>query len=149
MEFLDKAIEIAIQNVKEKKGGPFGCVIVKEGEIIGMGVNRVVSNNDPTAHAEITAIRNTCKTLNTFDLSGCVLYSSCEPCPMCYSAIRWARIHEIHFERTRHEAADLGFSDKEIYDEIITQNQNMNQLTSNSIHCPFRLWKSTQEKDMY
>ena len=117
IDFMKRAILLSIDNIKNN-GGPFGCVIVKENEIIAEGVNRVTFNNDPTAHAEIVAIRNACQKLNTFNLEGCELYSSCEPCPMCLSAIYWSHIDKIYYGNTRKDAAKIGFDDNFIYDEL-------------------------------
>ena len=109
--FMLRAIELSINSVK-KDGGPFGCVITKNGTIISEGYNRVTSSNDPTAHAEIVAIREACKKLNTFNLSGCDLYSSCEPCPMCLSAIYWSHIDNIFYANNRNDAKKINFDDK-------------------------------------
>ena len=105
-----------------------GAVIVKDGEIVGRGYNKVTSTNDPTAHAEVVAIRDACHFLNSFQLEGCTIYSSCEPCPMCYSAIRWAKIKKIYYCNTRKEAKSIGFDDDLIYSEIIEHKQNMIKL---------------------
>ena len=115
--FMLKAIELSIKNINNN-GGPFGCVIVKNNKIISEGVNGVTQNNDPTAHAEIVAIRNACTELNTFDLSGCEMYTSCEPCPMCLSAIYWSHIDIIYYGNTRLDAAKIGFDDNFIYNEL-------------------------------
>lgn len=112
------AFEYAERNVLESLGGPFGAVVVKNGEIIAASGNKVTSTNDPTAHAEVSAIRLACEKLNTFDLKGCVVYTSCEPCPMCLSAIYWARLDKVYYANTKVDAADIGFDDKFIYDEL-------------------------------
>ena len=112
------AIELSVQNVTESIGGPFGAVIVKDGKLIAKSANKVTSTNDPTAHAEVSAIRLACQELNTFDLSGCVVYTSCEPCPMCLAAIYWARIGKIFYGNTRKDAADIQFDDDFLYQEI-------------------------------
>lgn len=112
------AIALSEQNVLESLGGPFGAVVVKDNEIIAQSANKVTSTNDPTAHAEIAAIRMACTALNTFDLTGCVIYTSCEPCPMCLSAIYWARIDQIYYANTKNDAAEIGFDDKLIYEEL-------------------------------
>lgn len=117
-EFMRKAIALSVQNVTESIGGPFGAVIVKDGILIAGSANKVTSTNDPTAHAEVSAIRLACKELNTFDLSGCIIYTSCEPCPMCFGAIYWARIETIYYANTKVDAENIGFSDKFIYDEL-------------------------------
>ncbi len=115
--FMQLAIDASIQNVRNG-GGPFGAVIVKDGEVIATGVNRVTANNDPTAHAEVSAIRNACQKLGTFKLDGCIIYTSCEPCPMCLSAIYWSGIQRIYYGNTAVDAKDINFSDQFIYDEI-------------------------------
>ncbi len=117
-KYMKVAKELAEQNLKTKVGGPFGACIVKDGKIIGKGSNHVLSNNDPTAHAEIVAIRKACKKLNTYDLSGCELYTSCYPCPMCLSAIIWSNINTVYYGNTRDDAAEIGFRDDLIYDYI-------------------------------
>ena len=116
-KFMLKAIDLSIKNA-ETIGGPFGCVIVKDNKIISEGSNKVTSTNDPTAHGEIVAIRNACLKLNTFNLSGCELYSSCEPCPMCLSAIYWSRIEKIFYANSRNDAKNIDFDDSFIYSEI-------------------------------
>ncbi len=117
-QFMLRAIELAENGLKTDAGGPFGAVVVKNGEIIGEGWNCVTSTNDPTAHAEISAIRKACKELDSFQLEGCVLFTSCEPCPMCLGAIYWARLEKIFFGCTREDAAAVGFDDEFIYEEI-------------------------------
>jgi len=118
LEFLIEAIRLSRENITDGLGGPFGAVIVKDGKIIGEGKNEVLESNDPTAHAEIQAIRNASKHLNNFDLQGCEIYSSCEPCPMCLAAIYWARIDIIYYANTKKDAADIGFDDDFIYKEL-------------------------------
>ena len=115
--FMFRAIELSIESV-DNNGGPFGCVIVKNNKIISEGVNGVTQNNDPTAHAEIVAIRNACTKLNTFDLSGCEMYTSCEPCPMCLSAIYWSHIDKVYYANTRDDAHNIDFLDPIIYSEL-------------------------------
>lgn len=117
-DFMREAIQLSILNVLNRKGGPFACVVVKDGKIIARGTNLVTSSNDPTAHAEIVAIRNACKELNSFQLDGCDIYTTCEPCPMCLSAIYWARPRHIFYANSKHDAAKINFDDKFIYDEI-------------------------------
>ena len=116
--FMQEAIRLSIDNVKEGKGGPFGAIVVKDGKIIAHGVNLVTSTNDPTAHAEIVAIRNACQTLNTFQLTGCEIYASCEPCPMCLAAIYWARPDKLFYANSKEDAAAINFDDQFIYEEI-------------------------------
>jgi guanine deaminase len=117
-KFMLEAIRLSSEGMNLDKGGPFGCVIVRHDEIVGRGNNQVTSTNDPTAHAEVTAIRNACKQLNTFQLEDCELYTSCEPCPMCLGAIYWSKIKKIYYACTRTDAASIGFSDDFIYNEI-------------------------------
>src|SRR5688572_20746346 len=116
--FMRRAIELAQEGVESNAGGPFGCVVVKNGEIVGEGVNQVTSTNDPTAHAEVVAIRIACSNLDSFQLNGTVIYTSCEPCPMCLGAIYWARPERIFIACDRKDAADAGFDDAFIYDEL-------------------------------
>ena len=116
-EFMQMAIELSIENI-DNGGGPFGAVIVRNGKLISKGANRVVPNNDPTAHAEVVAIRRACAELNTFDLSGCTVYTSCEPCPMCLSALYWAGIKRICYANTKRDAAAIDFDDSFIYDQL-------------------------------
>ena len=117
-KFMQEAILLSRQGMENNEGGPFGCIIVKGDEIIGRGNNKVSSTNDPTAHAEVTAIRDACKNIGSFQLEDCEVYTSCEPCPMCLGAIYWARPKVIYFANTRTDAADIGFDDSMIYDEI-------------------------------
>ena len=117
-EFMRRAIALAQAGIDRNAGGPFGAIVVRDGEIIGEGSNQVTSTNDPTAHAEVVAIRNACQNLNSFQLDDCVIYTSCEPCPMCLGAIYWARPKQMFFACTREDAAEIGFDDHFIYDEI-------------------------------
>ncbi|WP_420635045.1 nucleoside deaminase [Candidatus Palauibacter sp.] len=116
-EFMTLAIDLSERSV-EAGGGPFGAVIAKDNQVIAEGTNRVTPDNDPTAHAEVLAIRNACTLLNTFDLDGCEIYASCEPCPMCLGAIYWSRIRRVYYANTREDAARIRFSDEDIYDEF-------------------------------
>ena len=116
--FMKEAIALSNLGVINNEGGPFGCIVVKDDEIVGRGHNKVTSTNDPTAHAEVVAIRDACKNLKTFQLDGCEVYTSCEPCPMCLGAIYWARPSIIYYANTREDAAEIGFDDSLIYDEI-------------------------------
>ena len=116
--FMQEAIDRAVENVRSGRGGPFAAVVVKEGRIIATGANCVTSANDPTAHAEVTAIREACRALGTFQLTGCEIYTSCEPCPMCLGAIYWARPERVYFGATAGDAAAAGFDDSFIYDEL-------------------------------
>jgi guanine deaminase len=116
--FMQQAIALATENVLSGRGGPFGAVIVRDGEVLAAGVNLVTASNDPTAHAEVVVIRNACKRLHTFNLQGCEIYTSCEPCPMCLAAIYWARLGAIYYGSTAEEAAAAGFDDAFLYDEV-------------------------------
>lgn len=116
-EFMQEAVRLSIENI-DRGGGPFGAVIVRDGKIISRGANSVTLDNDPTAHAEVNAIRNACRALDTFQLGGCIVFSSCEPCPMCLSALYWAGVRKIFYGNTKEDAAAIDFSDKFIYDEI-------------------------------
>lgn len=121
---MRRAIELSHEKMKSGYGGPFGAVIIKDGKIISEGWNQVTSSNDPTAHAEVVAIRNACKTLNTFNLSGCMLITSCEPCPMCLAASYWSRVDKIYYANTRFDAADIGFDDSFFYDELAKESEH-------------------------
>ena len=151
-KFMMRAIELSIESVNND-GGPFGCVIVKNNEIIAEGSNKVVSENDPTAHGEIDAIRNACKSLNTFNLEGTQLYTSCEPCPMCLSAIYWSHIDKIYFGNTRKDAAKIGFDDDFIYEEfsksIASRKIPLIQNLQNEAKKAFDLWEKKPDKIIY
>ncbi len=116
--FLREAIRLSIEKMEAGEGGPFGAVVVKNGAVVGRGWNRVTSANDPTAHAEVMAIREACAALATFSLRGCEIYASCEPCPMCLAAIHWARLDACHYAATRHDAAEAGFDDALLYEQL-------------------------------
>lgn len=127
--FMEKAIMNAEKGIDSKEGGPFGAVIIdKDGNIISNGNNKVIKEKDPTAHAEITAIREACKKLETYDLSNCILYTSCEPCPMCLSAIIWANIKEVYYGCTKEDAGEIGFRDDIIYDYLKGKNKKLIKL---------------------
>lgn len=149
---MRKVIGLSIENVKNG-GGPFGAVIVKDGEIIATGTNRVTANNDPTAHAEVSAIREACRKLGTFDLSGCEIYTSCEPCPMCLGAIYWARLDKIYYGNNKADAAAIGFDDSFIYDELALprdrRTKAMEELLPEEAIEAFRLWQATDDKTEY
>ena len=153
LQFMARAIELARMSVETNSGGPFGCVIVKGGEIIGEGNNRVTSTSDPTAHAEIIAIRDACARLGSFQLDGCAIYTSCEPCPMCLGAIYWARPAAIFYAGTREDAAAAGFDDQYIYDEIALENDlrrmRMQSLLRDEARNVFRLWIDKEDKTRY
>lgn len=151
-KFMKEAIKLSIDNIK-KGGGPFGAVIEKDGKIISTGTNHVTRQNDPTAHAEILAIREAAKKLKTFDLSGCTIYSSCEPCPMCLGAIYWAHIDKIYFGNTKYDARKIGFDDSFIYEEIEKPIQkrkiNTSQLLPEEALKAFNEWKDKEDKIQY
>lgn len=152
-EFMRRAIELARDGVDKNRGGPFGCVVVKEGKIVGEGCNRVTSTNDPTAHAEIVAIREACRNLGSFQLEGCTVYTSCEPCPMCLGAIYWARPVGIFFAATREDAAAAGFDDKLFYSEIEKPNEDrelrMESLLRAESQKIFQHWIAKPDKTEY
>lgn len=127
-KYMKFAKELSDENLKTNAGGPFGACIVKDGKILGKGSNNVLSNNDPTAHAEIVAIREACQNLNSYDLSGCELYSTCYPCPMCLSATIWANIKKVYYGNTKEDAAKIGFRDDMIYDFIKNSSNDSNLL---------------------
>ncbi len=151
-EFMKRAIELSIESVNNG-GGPFGSVIVKDNNIVGEGSNRVTSKNDPTAHGEIVAIRSACKKLNNFSLNGCELYSTCEPCPMCLSAIYWARINKIYYANTREDAGKIDFDDSLIYSEfqkkINERKIPMIQMMREEALKAFELWNKKIDKIKY
>ena len=148
-----RAIELSRQGMESNNGGPFGCVIVKDGKIVGEGNNEVTSSNDPTAHAEVVAIRNACKNLNAFQLDGCEVYSSCEPCPMCLGAIYWARPDKIYYANTREDAAAIGFDDSMIYEEMSAKMQDRKipviPLARKEAAKVFEEWKAKPDKTQY
>ncbi|WP_342329252.1 nucleoside deaminase [Pedobacter sp. FW305-3-2-15-E-R2A2] len=152
-KFMKIAIALSEKNVTGGLGGPFGAVVVKDGKIIAKSGNKVTTTNDPTAHAEVSAIRLACKKLKTFDLSGCVVYTSCEPCPMCLSAIYWARIETIYYANTKVDAANIGFDDKFIYDEIekpmAKRTLPIHQMMRTEAQQAFQLWDQSSMKIDY
>lgn len=151
-ELMRKAIELSLRNVAEG-GGPFGAVIARNGEIVATGVNRVTSNCDPTAHAEVSAIRAAAKVLGTFDLSGCEIYTSCEPCPMCLGAIYWAHLDRMYYGNNQHDAAKIGFDDAFIYRElelpIADQRLKAEELLPEEAIQAFRAWEEKADKVEY
>ncbi len=151
--FMRKALELASANASSSGGGPFGAVIVKDGKIISSCGNTVTPDNDPTAHAEVNAIRSACKALGTFKLSGCVLYTSCEPCPMCLSAAYWAGVDKIYFAADRHDAAKAGFSDAFIYDQFAVSPARRSlpaqRILEKEAMQPFDLWATNTNKVEY
>jgi len=151
--FMQEAVNEAIKGMQANEGGPFGCVIVKNNEIIGRGHNKVTSTNDPTAHAEVTAIRNACKNLNSFQLEDCIIYTSCEPCPMCLGAIYWARPAKVYYGSNQEDAANIGFDDQFIYDEIPLPYDKRSipfeQCARDTALKPFQLWQEKEDKTEY
>jgi tRNA(Arg) A34 adenosine deaminase TadA len=151
--FMKEALRLSEEGVRSNRGGPFGCVIVRKGAIVSRGENRVTSTNDPTAHAEVTAIREACKSLGTFKLADCELYTSCEPCPMCLSAIYWARIPVVYYGNTRADAAAIGFDDDFIYDQIPLppeqRSVSMKPLMREAAQGAFREWTQKTDKTAY
>ncbi|RZK42055.1 MAG: nucleoside deaminase [Pedobacter sp.] len=152
-KFMRIAIELSAQNVLQSLGGPFGAVIVKDGEIIAKSANIVTSSNDPTAHAEIAAIRIACSKLNSFDLSGCVVYTSCEPCPMCLAALYWARVNAVYYGNTKADAAKINFDDQFIYEELDkpleARKLPIKQLLRDEAQEAFILWDKSAMKIDY
>ena len=151
-DFMRKAIALAVENVKNG-GGPFGAVIVKDGEVVATGVNRVTANNDPTAHAEVSAIRAACIKLGTFDLTGCEIYTSCEPCPMCLGAIYWAHLDKIYYGANQLDAAEIDFDDSFIYRELELEPEKRHKPVENILHdeaqAPFNAWREKDDKVRY
>lgn len=151
--FMREAIRLSVENMRSGKGGPFGAVIVKDGKIIARGFNQVTSTNDPTAHAEVVAIRNACKELNSFQLDGCEIYTSCEPCPMCLGAIYWARPDKMYYANTKVDAANIGFDDQFIYEEIELplsgRKLACEQLLQEEALLAFQEWQNKQDKIEY
>jgi guanine deaminase len=153
LKFIKEAVDVALKGVSGNKGGPFGCVIVKDEKIVGEGCNEVLSSNDPTAHAEVVAIRNACRSLQSYQLPGCTIYTTCEPCPMCLGAIYWARPHRIVYACTRQDAAFAGFDDEFIYREVLLppngRQIQMQQCGQEQGLEVFRLWKNKPDKVQY
>lgn len=151
--FMNEAIALSAKGIDGNEGGPFGCVIVKGNEIVGRGYNKVTGTNDPTAHAEVVAIRDACNNLDTFQLSDCEIYTSCEPCPMCMGAIYWARPARVYFANTRTDAANIGFDDSMIYDELncdySLRKIPMENLGREEAQKIFMMWKDKNDKIEY
>ncbi|MDB5111991.1 MAG: tRNA-specific adenosine deaminase [Mucilaginibacter sp.] len=152
-DFMRMAIELSEYNVKQGMGGPFGAVIVKDGMVVARSANKVVLQNDPTAHAEISAIRLACQELNTYNLAGCEIYTSCEPCPMCLGAIYWARIDKIYYANTKADAAEIGFDDHFIYQELDLPMEKRKlsviQLMRDEALNAFKIWGEAEDKADY
>jgi len=152
-KFMREAIRLSIQMMRRGKGGPFGAVVVRHGKVVGRGSNQVTSHNDPTAHAEILAIREACKRLKTFQLDDCDLYTSCEPCPMCLAAIYWARLANVFYANTRQDAARIDFDDDFIYREVARpigkRTLKMKQLLHDEALAAFAEWQQKTDKILY
>ena len=152
-QFMREAIRLAEAGMRSGRGGPFGCVVVRRGEIVGRGHNRVTSTNDPTAHAEVVAIRDACACLETFQLADCALYTSCEPCPMCLAAIYWARLPRVFYGNTRVDAAAIGFDDDFIYRQMPLPPAKraiaMKPLLRSAAQAAFREWTKKSDKVRY
>lgn len=151
--FMEMAIKVAHQNVLANHGGPFGAIVVKDGKVIGIGRNEVTASNDPTAHAEVQAIRSACQYLSDFQLIDCDIYTSCEPCPMCIGAIYWARPKAVYYACTKEEAAKIGFDDQFIYEQLSLpvdqRKMMMKQISPNKSDLPFRTWENSNNKVDY
>ena len=153
LEFMREAIRLSIELMRRGKGGPFGAIVVRGNRIVGRGCNRVTSSNDPTAHAEIVAIRDACRRLKSFQLDDCELYTSCEPCPMCLSAIYWARLKRVYYANTRKDAARIQFADDFIYTEvsrpISRRTVEMKQVLRREALAAFREWQRKPDRIPY
>jgi tRNA(Arg) A34 adenosine deaminase TadA len=153
LKFMREAISLSQKGMRDNEGGPFGAIIVRNGEIVGRGNNKVTKNNDPTAHAEVNAIRDACENLGTFQLSDCELYTSCEPCPMCLGAIYWARLKKVYYACTREDAAKIGFDDDFIYQEIekplAERKIPMEQMDREEARKVFDEWEGKEDKIGY
>ena len=151
--FMKEAIRLAKEGMRNREGGPFGAIVVKDGEIIGRGNNKVAALNDPTAHAEVMAIREACRHLGHFQLEGCTLYTSCEPCPMCLGAIYWARPERVYYACTKEDAAAIGFDDEFIYRELDLPTEDRNIPASRLMReeglDAFREWEGMEDKIVY
>jgi tRNA(Arg) A34 adenosine deaminase TadA len=152
-EFMRRAIALAQNGINSNAGGPFGAIVVRDGEIIGEGCNQVTSTNDPTAHAEVVAIRKACEKIGSFQLENCIIYTSCEPCPMCLGAIYWARPAKVFFGATREDAAQIGFDDQFIYEEIEKNHEHRQMKLDNFLReealVVFQNWASKADKTEY
>ncbi|MEX0773117.1 MAG: nucleoside deaminase [Balneolales bacterium] len=153
IHFMREAIRLATEAVKTNRGGPFGSVVVKDGKIIGKGCNEVTASNDPTSHAEIVAIRDACKYLKSFQIDGCEIYTSCEPCPMCLGAVYWARPARLYYACSHSDAAEYGFDDSFIYKELALPANKRKIKAEQFLHeeglSPFKLWEVSEKKVPY
>lgn len=152
-EFLRRAIQLAVENVESGRGGPFGALIVRDGAIVAEGANHVTTQNDPTAHAEVVAIREACRKLNTFELRGCTIFASCEPCPMCLSAIYWARLDSLYYAASKDDASAAGFDDSFLYVQIPLAEKDRSLPTQRLLNDegdrPFAIWRASVNKIPY
>ena len=152
-ELMREAIKLSVEAVERGLGGPFGAVIARDGEIIARGFNEVTSRNDPTAHGEIVAIREACRVIGGYSLAGCLIYTSCEPCPMCLGAIHWARLDAIYYANNRHDAARIGFDDSKFYDELALDPAErevpMREILRSEAERAFKLWEDIEDKLEY
>ncbi|HTA69769.1 MAG TPA: nucleoside deaminase [Bryobacteraceae bacterium] len=150
---MERAIQLSLENVRAGLGGPFAALVVRDGKILGTGTNQVTTAQDPTAHAEIVAIRGACQAIHDFQLSGCELYTTCEPCPMCMGAIYWARLGKVYFANTREDAARIGFDDSFIYDQLALPVESrkipMIQIMREQALAAFREWEKSPKKIQY
>ena len=152
-KFMREAIAVSLKGIRENEGGPFGCIVVKGNDIVGIGNNKVTSSNDPTAHAEIVAIRDACKNLGSFQLDDCEIYTSCEPCPMCLGAIYWARPKMIYYANNREDAASIGFDDSMIYEEMSKNYADrkipIRSISRDEAYKVFEEWRDKEDKTTY
>ena len=152
-KFMMEAIALSKKGVENNEGGPFGCIVVKGDRIVGRGNNKVTSTNDPTAHAEVVAIRDACNNLNTFQLDDCEIYTSCEPCPMCLGAIYWARPQKVYYGNTREDAANINFDDSMIYEELLKNMEErkipISSLCRDEALKVFEMWREKPDKTLY
>lgn len=151
--WMKQAVQMALDNVRDRTGGPFGAIVVKDGQIVGRGRNEVTTRNDPTAHAEVQAIREACHNLQTFQLTDCDLYTSCEPCPMCLGAIYWARPRHVFYACTKEEAAQIGFDDQFIYEQITYRHEERSipfqKMDLDNRLTPFEAWAQSEDRIQY
>ncbi|GEB33300.1 MULTISPECIES: nucleoside deaminase [Brevibacillus] len=151
--WMEHAVNLALDNVTASRGGPFGAIVVKDGQIVGRGRNEVTATNDPTAHAEVQAIREACQKLGTFQLDDCELYTSCEPCPMCLGAIYWARPRAVYYACTKEDAARVGFDDQFIYEQIMLPHERRSipfrQMELENRQGPFLAWEQSEKRIEY
>ena len=150
---MEEAVQLSRRHMDEGQGGPFGCVVVKDGMIVGRGWNSVLAGNDPTAHAEVMAIRDACRNLGTYQLNGCAIYTSCEPCPMCMGAIYWSRPDKVYYANTREDAAHTGFDDSFIYEQLSLplEHRKIPMIAMDKTHAleVFRLWLEKEDRERY